>query len=181
VGGWPHLARRFLGSLVPWPPRPPDVAWVATVLTPEERSVWERMRRADRRHSIAVARRLEAALAGTAHAGDPRWPAAALLHDSGKLDSRLGTFGRVGATLAARALGRERVLGWTAPGGVRRRVRLYLRHPDLGAERLALAGARPEVVTWARVHHRPVVVDHGAPVAGIPAPVVDALLAADDD
>ena len=53
-----HLVRRFLGSLVPFPPREVDVAWVAVQLTPEELAVWQRMSRPDRRHSIAVARRL---------------------------------------------------------------------------------------------------------------------------
>jgi hypothetical protein len=178
VASWSHLARRFLGSLVPFPPRAADVAWARGVLTPEELAVWDRMSRPDRRHSIAVARRLDAALGP---AGDTRWTAAALLHDVGKLDSGLGTFARVGATLVAAAVGRQTVADWRTKGGLARRASLYVRHPELGAERLALAGARPEVATWARSHHSPAVVVHGAPVPGIPDAVVDALMAADDD
>jgi hypothetical protein len=173
-----HLVRRFLGSLVPFPPRVADVAWVATVLTPEELGVWQRMSRPDRRHSIAVARRLDAALGAD---GDPRWTAAALLHDVGKLDSGFGTFARVGATVVAALVGRSRVADWRARRGLARRASLYVRHPELGAARLTLAGARPEVATWARSHHLPAVVVHGAPVPGIPNQVVNALMAADDD
>jgi hypothetical protein len=148
------------------------------VLTPEELGVWERMSRADRRHSIAVARRVEGALGDDV---DTRWTAAALLHDVGKLDSGFGTFARVGATVTVKVVGRERVVDWRSRTGLRRRASLYVRHPELGAERLTLAGARPEVATWARTHHTPAVVEHGAPVPGIPNDVVDALMAADDD
>jgi hypothetical protein len=178
VASWSHLVRRFLGSLVPFPPRSSDVAWVATVLTPEELVVWQRMSRADRRHSIAVGRRLERALAPDP---DTQWTAAALLHDVGKLDSGFGTLARVGATLAVAVLGRARVADWRGATGLRRRMSLYVRHPELGAERLTLAGARHEVATWARAHHSVAVVVHGAPVPGIPNDVVNALMAADDD
>jgi hypothetical protein len=181
VASWSHLARRFAGSLVPFPPRERDVAWVGSVLNPAELAVWQRLSRADRRHSIAVGRRVERALSPAAGPADPRWTAAALLHDAGKLDARLGTFARVGATLVVRAAGRERVTGWAGRSGLRRRLSLYVRHPELGAERLTLAGARPEVATWARAHHAAAVVEHGAPVPGIPDAVVNALLAADDD
>jgi len=173
-----HLVRRFLGSLVPFPPREVDVAWVTVQLTPEELAVWQRMSRPDRRHSIAVARRLDAALGpGT----DSRWTAAALLHDVGKLDSGFGTLARVGATVVASVVGRQQVADWKTKGGLRRRASLYVRHPELGADRLTMAGARPEVATWARAHHTPAVVVHGAPVPGLPNDVVDALMAADDD
>jgi hypothetical protein len=54
-------------------------------------------------------------------------------------------------------------------------VGLYLRHPELGAEMLELAGSDPLTVTWAREHHLPR--DRWT----LPAPVADALKAADDD
>ena len=55
------------------------------------------MSRADRRHAAGVARRVEVAL------GDEATRpvlAAALLHDVGKTESGLGTYGRVIATIS---------------------------------------------------------------------------------
>jgi hypothetical protein len=71
----------------------------------------------DRRHAIGVARRAIDLLAasGGLPAGDaPSRPfvAAALLHDVGKTEARLGTLGRVAATLAALALRRETIVAW---------------------------------------------------------------------
>ena len=51
----------------------------------------------DRRHAAAVARRVERALGPRGH---PPVLAAALLHDVGKVESGLGTYGRVVATLS---------------------------------------------------------------------------------
>src|SRR5947208_12601993 len=81
--------------------------------------------------------------------------AAALLHDVGKVSSGLGVYGRVVATLAGAAAGRSMAEAWTEGKGFTRRVGLYLRHSDLGADMLALAGSDPLTVTWAREHHLP--------------------------
>jgi len=172
-----HLIRRFAGSLRPGAPSAEDAAWVGTVLEPGELRLWARMSNADRRHSVVVARRVVASLAGGPYAGDTRWPAAALLHDVGKLDSGLGTFGRVGATLAGAAAGHDMAEAWSAKRGITRRVGLYLRHPELGELRIRTAGGRAEVAAWARVHHEQGRWDD----SGIPAAVVVALHDADDD
>lgn len=169
-----HLVRRFVGALKPGPPSAADRAWVADVLGPPELGLFERMPRHDQRHAIGVARRVDAALAGTEHAGDPRWLAAALLHDVGKLDADLGVLARVGATLAG---GRDMADAWSAQRGITRRVGLYLRHPELGGTRIRVAGGREEAAVWAEAHHDP---DLQARAA-VPAPVVGALVAADDD
>jgi hypothetical protein len=146
------------------------------VLTDPEWDLWWRMSNPDRRHSVAVARRVERALAGTPDAGDPRWPAAALLHDVGKLDAGLGVLGRVGATLADAAAGHTMAEAWSTRRGITRRVGLYLRHPELGATRIRVVGGREEVAAWAAAHHRP------EPAAvGVPADVAAVLVAADDD
>jgi len=131
----------------------------------------------DRRHSVAVARRVEASLRGTPEAGDDRWLAAALLHDVGKLDAGLGVVARVGATLAGAAAGHDAADAWSGGRGLTRRVGLYLRHPELGETRIRLVGGRDEAARWAGAHHRP------DPVAasGLPPMVADALAAADDD
>jgi len=172
-----HLGRRFVTALYPGPPHPADDAWVRSVLRPGEYELWSQLPRHDRRHSIAVARRARVTLAGTDDAADERWAAAALLHDVGKLDAGLGVLGRVGATIAGAAAGRETSKSWTHRRGYTRRVGLYLRHGELGAERIRRVGGTEEAARWAAAHHDP----SAWPGTGIPAPVVTALHEADDD
>jgi hypothetical protein len=81
--------------------------------------------------------------------------AAALLHDVGKVPAGLGTYGRVVATLAGAAAGHKMAEAWTQGRGFTRKVGLYLRHPALGGDMLALAESDPLTVTWAREHHLP--------------------------
>ena len=92
-----HLSKRFFGSLRPGGPPSDDVAWARSQMLPGEREIWQQMSNADKRHSIAVARRVERALGH--EAGRPVL-AAALLHDCGKIDADLGAYGRVVATLS---------------------------------------------------------------------------------
>jgi hypothetical protein len=172
-----HLVRRFLGALWPGAPRAADVAWVQGVLTGDEYALWAQLPNHDRRHAIRVARHVERTLAGTTEAGDPRWLAAALLHDVGKLDAGLGVLGRVGATLAGAAAGHEMAGPWSARRGITRRVGLYLRHDELGATRIRVVGGREEAARWAGAHHH----DEEWAATGFPPVVVDALVAADDD
>jgi hypothetical protein len=81
--------------------------------------------------------------------------AAALLHDSGKVESRLGTLSRVVATVAAMVAGRQRAASWSEGTGFASRIGLYLRHPELGAALLAAAGSAPLTTAWAAEHHLP--------------------------
>jgi len=138
-----HLVRRFLGSLAPRPLGDDEVAWVATHLAPGEAELFDRMGRADRRHALGVARRAEAALG--AEATRPVM-AAALLHDVGKVEAGLGTYGRVMATLSAKVAGRDMAGAWSQTRGTTRRIGLYLRHEELGADLLRLAGSDPRTV-----------------------------------
>ena len=173
----PHLARRFFGALRPGPPARGELEWVAGVLSPAERLLWNRLPNHDRRHSAAVARRVETMLRSTAYAADHRWLAAALLHDVGKLDSGFSVPGRVVATVAAGAAGRETARQWSARHGFRRRIGLYVEHPRLGADMIRVAGGTEEAAIWAGAHHSP---DTWSSLP-IPRAVVDALVAADDD
>jgi hypothetical protein len=101
--------------------------------------------------------------------------AAALLHDVGKLDAGLGTYGRVVATVSGAVAGRSSAEAWSESRGFTRRVGLYLRHDELGGDMLALAGSDPLTVAWAREHHLP-------PDQWTVDPhLADALKAADDD
>ena len=117
-----HLSRRFLTSLSRREPSVAETAWVDSHLLGSESVLWHRMAVSDRRHSITVARRFESR-------GGP-WSrdemAGALLHDIGKLDSGLGTLGRVVATIA---------------GPRTDRLRRYHDHERRGADLLVDAGS----------------------------------------
>ena len=167
-----HLSRRFFGSLVPGGPSAASEAWVSELLLSGEADLWRRMRAPDRRHAVAVARRVEVALGPAA---TRPVLAAALLHDVGKIDARLGTYGRVVATLAGKLGGASMAHAWSEAEGFTRRVGLYLRHGELGADRLRLAGSDPLTVAWAAEHHRP------PEYWSLPPDVAAALKAADDD
>ena len=167
-----HLAKRFAGSLVPLGPSAGDAAWAEAQLTEGEKALWRRLSRNDRRHAVGVARRVERSLG--AEATRPVL-AAALLHDVGKVASRLGTFGRVGATLAGAAAGHDYAYAWSERSGITRRFGLYLRHAELGGDMLELAGADGLTVAWARQHH------DAEDRWTVPLDVGRALKAADDD
>ena len=125
---------------------------MAGILSPAQLELWHRMSGPDRRHAHAVAHRVERALG---HEATPPVLAAALLHDVGKVDAGLGTYGRVIATLSGTIAGRQNAELWRSRSGFTRKVGLYLLHPDLGGDQLALAESDPLTVAWARQHHLP--------------------------
>ena len=122
-----HLAARFFTSLSSAPPDPAEEAWAMSMLLPGEQALWVRMTNQDRRHSAKVARRFE----GVRRTASRAEMAGALLHDVGKLECGLGTWGRVAASL----LGRR-----TA------RFRAYHDHEWIGALLAADAGSEYETV-----------------------------------
>ncbi len=172
MGGATHLAKRFVISLWPLGPSSQDDQWARSHLIDGEVALWERMNNQDRRHSIGVARRVHDALGETA---SRPVMAAALLHDVGKIESRLGTFLRVVATLSAAVAGRETAEMWVQTSGITRRVGLYLKHPSIGADLLAMAGSDAFTQTWAREHH------HLAENCSLDVDLATALRDADDD
>jgi hypothetical protein len=172
-----HLTRRFFGALRPGPPRADDVEWAESVLGPDAFALWQRQPNHDRRHAVAVARGVQAQLAGTPYADDPVWISCALLHDIGKLDARLGVYGRVAATMAGAAAGHDMADAWSEKRGFTRRVGLYLRHPELGADRIRLARGPEAAARWAAAHHTSPWPDD----LDIPEVVVVALDACDND
>jgi hypothetical protein len=171
-----HLARRFARALGPGAPRADDVAWVEGILEPNELALWRELPKHDRRYTIRVARLVEARLVGTDYAEQPQWLAAALLHDVGKLDARLGVAGRSVATVMGAVSSLARVDRWAHTRGFRRRVAWYLHHDERGAERIRAAGGRDEAARWARAHHHRDL----WPASGVPIPVAEALEAADN-
>jgi HD domain len=133
----PHLARRFVTSLSRREPTVAETAWVDSQLLDSESTLWRGLSAADRRHAIEVARRFESL--GENWSRDEM--AGALLHDIGKLDSGLGTFGRVVATIA---------------GPRTARFRRYHDHEQIGADLLAAAGSSDVTVELVRGRGRAV-------------------------
>ena len=122
-----HLVRRFVTSLSRHPPSTADEEWARAWLTVGEGELWASMPVADRRHAIEVARAFLARRSAASRAE----MAGALLHDVGKVPSRLGTFGRVVATIL---------------GPRTRRFRMYHDHEVIGANMAAQAGSEQVTV-----------------------------------
>jgi hypothetical protein len=122
-----HLVARFFTSLLPTPPPVDDEVWVDEHLLAGERRLWVQLSNQDRRHSARVARRFVERRPDATRAEI----AGAILHDVGKIDCGLGTFGRVVATLV---------------GPRTRSFRAYHDHEDLGAAMAQRAGSDPATV-----------------------------------
>ena len=126
VSMW-HLAARFVTSLPPTPPSVVDEVWVDRHVLAGERELWVQLSNQDRRHSAAVARRFVLARPEATRAEI----AGAILHDVGKIECGLGTFGRVAATLV---------------GPRTAAFRAYHDHEEIGAELARRAGSEPATV-----------------------------------
>ena len=122
-----HLSARFLTSLPPGPPSTDWEVWAENHLTAGEVELWRRLSNPDRRHCIAVARRFVAKRPEATRA----LIAGALMHDVGKIECRLGTFGRVAGTVI---------------GPRTERFRAYHDHEAIGARLLAQRGSDPATV-----------------------------------
>ena len=172
MGGASHLARRFFRSLRPGGPSVADQEWIQGVLSEAEFDLWRRMYGPDRRHSAAVGLEVQRRLGNEA---TPPVLAAALLHDVGKVDADLGTWGRVVATLSAKLAGHDTARLWIKSRGFTRRVGLYLHHSEIGADMLEIAGSDALAVAWAEQHHWP------ADEWTIDAAIAEVLHSVDDD
>ena len=132
MSGTGHLARRWATSLSRREPAEVDTAWAESHLLNGELQLWRRLGAPDRRHAIVVARRFASMATWTRDE-----IAGALLHDIGKLDSPLGTTGRVVATVV---------------GPRTARFRRYHDHERIGAEMLVAAGSSPTTIELVRGH-----------------------------
>ncbi len=150
-----HRVPRFFGSLRPGPPKRADVDWALAALSEREQRLFRMMSNADQRHAVRVARRVEEAYDGLDGPEVPRSVAlaAALLHDVGKTEAHLGSYGRAIATVSGVVGGLEMAELWQTKTGFTRKVGLYLRYGIIGAEQLELAGSDERVVAWSIEHH----------------------------
>jgi hypothetical protein len=122
-----HLAKRFFGALGRAPIGESQIELVQTTLLDSEFALWSAMMSIDKKHSIKVMSRFKQ-IYPQATATQVR---ASLLHDVGKLESNLGVFARVLATIV---------------GERGSRFAKYHAHEKIGAQMLRQAGSDEE--TW---------------------------------
>ena len=131
-----HLAGRFFGHLGAGAPGPADQQYVHDHLTPACAAVFWTQSPADQEHAVTVARRVEAAIGD-----DPETIEAALLHDIGKRDVRIGAIGRSIATVLD-----------AAGLPMTRSMRAYRDHGPSGGRILESAGCGRLAVAFAGAH-----------------------------
>jgi putative nucleotidyltransferase with HDIG domain len=100
---------------------------VRSVLSPNEMHLWTKSAREDQQHSLVVLKRMLNIMPDAGQAAQ----AAALLHDIGKIESDLGTFLRVVATVV---------------GPRTKRFAKYHDHEQIGLKMLEEAGSNPEII-----------------------------------
>jgi putative nucleotidyltransferase with HDIG domain len=132
--------RRFFGFIAARPLTPREQSEIAGLLDPGESALFFEQQMQDQRHALIVARRVL-----RRRPGDRQAARAALLHDVGKIDIRMGAPARSLATVLD-----------LAGLPLRGRWQRYRRHAALGAEMLEEAGSHPLVVEFARRHPGPV-------------------------
>ena len=172
-----HLPRRFVRALWPGPPRAATSHGWRASSSPSELALWRSA--PEPRPPVHDPGRdgVEAATwPARSTPGEPRWLAAALLHDIGKLDAGLGVVGRSAAT----------VMGCARRTGTRRRWAQTRRLPPAGVAvpptttSAARTGSGPPAgATRRRAGPPPTTTPIGAPSRHA-ARVAEALRAADD-
>lgn len=131
-----HLMKRFLQSFDTNELDAGDVTLVLKLLSPLEMSLWNRMSVSDQRHSIRVLDRFVTFLP-EATTGER---VGVVLHDVGKIDSGLGAFGRVAATIL---------------GPRTKRFASYHDHEAIGARLLRESGSNQDAIYILESRGRP--------------------------
>ncbi len=129
---------------------PPDDRAAAEVLPPHLLALFRRMPPEDRLHGLEMLALLRAA----GHS-DAILLQAGLLHDFGKADSPVGIRHRILRVLLAGYV--PPLWRWLCgtPSGWRKAFFVVAQHPEIGAQRLAAAGADVELVELVRCHESP--------------------------
>lgn len=138
-GSFGHLAARFFDYLRAARLTETDRQTVISILSPAESRMFFEQSDRDQAHGFDAA--LVVYDSGRATSERLR---AALLHDVGKRNARIGVLGRVAASILIK-------LGWPMTG----RFELYRDHGPEGAAELEAAGSPSLVVEFARAHHGP--------------------------
>ena len=126
-----HLAKRFVGAVTAAPLIAIEQRETRDLLTAAEADLFGRLTTPDQRHALHVLRRFDEFAPGA----PPAARRAALLHDIGKVESRLGTMARVVATIVG-------------PRG--EAFRRYHAHESRGVELLVAAGSDALTVSLLR-------------------------------
>lgn len=140
-----HLGRRFFSSIRQRNMDATAEEWLVGLLSPTEQKLYRAQPLQDRLHSVDCAQAVR-------ELGDEVAVASAL-HDVGKTGARLGTFGRVLATVVGAVAPASMLKSWQSSTGLRCAIGMYKDHDRLGAELLEEAGASALAVAWAREHH----------------------------
>jgi len=151
-----HLVGRFFGHIRAESPGPEDQSFVHEYLNARCAEMFWSQSFPDQRHAVDVARRVSMMLPG-----DPGAVEAALVHDIGKREARIGPVSRSIATLLD-----------TARLPMTTRMRIYRDHGRRGSFEIEGAGCGELAILFARYHPGP------AP-AGIDQERWDVLLDAD--
>lgn len=131
-----HLAKRFFQSFGAKALDPGEMESITAILSAAELGLWNEMSVADQRHALKVFGRFTT-LFPEATMGERVGVA---LHDVGKIESDLGTFGRVLATLI---------------GPRTRRFALYHEHEAIGARMLRDCGSSEDAIGILESRGRP--------------------------
>lgn len=123
--------QRFFSSLFARDISVEEINRVHSILSVNEMKLWKKYQKFDKRHSVVVLNRLNAFMP---HAGR-EVQVAALLHDIGKSDTRLGVFSRVIATIV---------------GPRTSRFSRYHHHEEIGIELLEAAGSSEVTISLLR-------------------------------
>jgi putative nucleotidyltransferase with HDIG domain len=136
-GSYGHLASRFFDYLRARPLDEAEIQDVRALLSDEEARLYFDQSPRDQAHGYAAAMVVRAACVDREETLK-----AALLHDVGKTQARLGLLGRILASL---------MIKLRVP--LSRRMAAYRDHGPMGAAELSEAGSATLVVEFARNHH----------------------------
>jgi hypothetical protein len=122
-----HLVKRFVLSWSRNDVTEDELNMVRSTLTSSEFNLWNQFSVADRRHSVEVAQRFAVFLPEASR----EHRAGVLMHDIGKIQSKLSTLMRVCATVV---------------GPRTKRFALYHQHEEIGITMLRHAGSHADVI-----------------------------------